>query len=135
MKTVIDTNVFVESLSKTSVYHKIFKSLLLGDFFICISNPILLEYEEIIRSLHSSENAERLFEFLTLSPFVIFVNPTYYYNLISMDPDDNKFVDCAIAANADFIIASDRHFNILKTVPFPKVGIIHPKKFIEKYLT
>ncbi len=123
MKTVIDTNVFVESITATSNYHKIFKSLVNGDFFLCLSNSILLEYEEVIRLLHREATTKRFLEFLSLSPFVIFVNPAYNYRLITIDPDDNKFVDCAIACNADYLITSDRHFDVLKTVSFPGKGL------------
>ena len=106
MRVVIDTNVFVESISRTSPYHSLFTNLTKGNFLICISNSILLEYEEVLYSLHRQENADRLMDFLNVSPFVIPVSPNKYYNLIVADPDDNKFTDCAIAANADFIITS-----------------------------
>ena len=49
---------------------------------------------------------------------------TYYkWNLIK-DADDNKFVDYAVAANAVYLISHDRHFDVLKTVPFPKVNVV-----------
>ena len=47
-----------------------------------------------------------------------------YFNLISVDPDDNKFVDCAVAANAKFVVTDDGHFDVLKQIDFPKVNII-----------
>jgi predicted nucleic acid-binding protein len=40
------------------------------------------------------------------------------------DADDNKFVDCAVASNADYLVTHDRDFDVLKNVPFPKVKII-----------
>jgi putative PIN family toxin of toxin-antitoxin system len=128
---VIDTNVFVESLSRTSPYHAIFQSLLLGKFSICVSNPIVLEYVEILYELHRRENADRLFDFLSISPFVILVDPTFHFKLITTDPDDNKFVDCAIVSNADYIVTSDHHYDVLKDIPFPKVQVIHPEQFVE----
>jgi putative PIN family toxin of toxin-antitoxin system len=131
---VIDTNVFVESLSKTSPYHAIFQNLTQGSFFVCVSTSIRLEYEEVIYALHRKENADRLMGFLNISPFVILVEPTYRFNLISIDPDDNKFVDCAIVANADHVVTSDHHFDVLKYVGFPKVHVIHPEEFIKQYL-
>ena len=134
MRVVIDTNVFVESISRTSPYHSLFTNLTKGNFLICISNSILLEYEEVLYSLHRQENADRLMDFLNVSPFVIPVSPNKYYNLIVADPDDNKFTDCAIAANADFIITSDNHFNILKMLDLPKIVVIHPREFINRYL-
>ena len=134
MKVVIDTNVLVESISRTSPYHSLFINLTKGNFLICISNSILLEYEEVLYSLHRQENADRLMDFLNVSPFVIPISPNKYYNLIVADPDDNKFADCAIAASADFIITSDHHFNILKMLNLPKVMVIHPQEFINRYL-
>lgn len=134
MRVVVDTNVFVESLSRTSPYHAIFQHLLQGSFFVCVSTSILLEYEEVVYALHRKENADRLMKFLTISPFVIFIEPTYRFNLISVDPDDNKFVDCAIIANAQHVVTSDHHFDVLKYVDFPKVNVIHPEQFIKQYL-
>ena len=45
------------------------------------------------------------------------------------DVDDNKFVDCAIAANAELIVTNDKHFNVLKTVDWPKLTILGIKEF------
>lgn len=61
--------------------------------------------------------------------FVEFVNKYYQWNLIHQDPDDNKFVDCAIACNADYLVTEDRHFNVLKEVQFPKVAVIGIAEF------
>lgn len=44
--------------------------------------------------------------------------------MIKSDPDDNKLVDCAVVANAKFIVTEDRHYNILKLYSFPKVDFI-----------
>ncbi len=59
------------------------------------------------------------------------VNTYYNFNLIEADPDDNKFVDCAIAANAELIVTEDHHFDILKRISFPKVCIVGLDKFVE----
>lgn len=58
---------------------------------------------------------------ITNSPFVEFITPYYHFELIKADPDDNKFVDCAIAAVARCIVTNDNHYNILKQIDFPKV--------------
>ncbi len=94
----------------------------------------MLEYEEVVYALHRQENANRLKDFFNISPFVIPVEPTYRFNLITVDPDDNKFVDCAIVANADHVVTNDHHFDVLKYVDFPKVNVIHPEEFIKQYL-
>ena len=59
------------------------------------------------------------------------ISPTYRFLLIKADPDDDKFVDCAIAGNADFIVTHDGHFNVLKTIDFPVVEIVTIDEFRE----
>ena len=53
----------------------------------------------------------------------------YKWDLIQADSDDNKFVDCAITAGADYIVTQDKHFNILKTIDFPSVAIANIHQF------
>ncbi|MFM9840969.1 MAG: putative toxin-antitoxin system toxin component, PIN family [Cyclobacteriaceae bacterium] len=55
--------------------------------------------------------------------------------MIKQDADDNKFVDCAIASNSDYIVTNDRHFEILKTIEFPKVQIVNVNEFKELLTT
>ncbi|WP_460958439.1 PIN domain-containing protein [Spirosoma litoris] len=62
--------------------------------------------------------------------------PYYKWFLISSDVDDNKFVDCAIACGADYIITEDRHFREIDEVDFPKVvrvGLVEFKKILDQY--
>lgn len=54
----------------------------------------------------------------------------FRFNLIQADVDDNKFVDCAIAANASYIVSQDHHFDVLKRIEFPKVELIDIDTFI-----
>lgn len=48
----------------------------------------------------------------------------FSFGLITVDADDNKFVDCAIVANAHFIVTEDKHFYVLKNIEFPHVDVI-----------
>ncbi|MFN3851783.1 MAG: putative toxin-antitoxin system toxin component, PIN family [Spirosomataceae bacterium] len=61
----------------------------------------------------------------------IFANRYFTFNLIFTDPDDNKFVDCAIASNADFIVTNDKHFDVLKELPYPHLNVISINEFID----
>ena len=65
-----------------------------------------------------------MLNFITYSINTLIVIPYYKWNLITADPDDNKFVDCALNAGADCIVTNDRHFNVLKDINFPKVNVI-----------
>ena len=62
---------------------------------------------------------------------VVLTHPAFRFNLITDDTDDNKFVDCAIVANADYIVSQDKHLDILKKIDFPKVNVIHIDTFSE----
>ena len=62
-------------------------------------------------------------------PNVIRKDPHYTFALIEADKDDNKFVDCAIAANAKCIVTEDKHFRVLKNIPFPKVEVFGIEEF------
>ena len=55
-----------------------------------------------------------------------------HFGLIDADPDDNKFVDCAVAADAEYIVTNDSHFNVLKHIDWPKLTVIAIKEFAEQ---
>ncbi len=54
---------------------------------------------------------------------------TYYKFHLLKDEDDNKFVDCAIAANAFCIVSHDKDFAILKNIDFPIVSVVNSEQF------
>lgn len=121
---VIDTNSIIQSLPKQSKYHDLWLSLFDGRNILCVSNEILEEYEEILERKTSNVLASNVIRAFLNNPYTFLISPYFKFNLIEQDPDDNKFVDCAVAANANFIVTEDKHFEILKTVQFPKVNII-----------
>ena len=100
------------------------------EYTLCLSNEIMHEYEEILGS-HASPLVANLFlKVLEFSENVIHKDPFFKLNLIKKDPDDNKFVDCAIQANARYIVTNDHHYDILRQIDFPKVGIIKLMDFL-----
>ena len=130
---VLDTNCLVQILPSRSLYHKIWTDFLEGKFCLCVSNEILMEYEEIL-SIHASpEVAQNVVEAIARHPKTHYQESYYHFHLLSeVDKDDNKFVDCAIIANADFIVSEDSHFRVLKTIPFPKVNLLTLDEFSEE---
>lgn len=123
-RLVIDTNCLIQCISRRSAYHDLWLSLLDGRNSLCVSTEILDEYAEIIEKYTSPVFAESAFGVITNNPFTLFINPYFNFKLISADPDDNKFIDCAIAANAKYVVTEDSHFEILKHIDFPKVNLI-----------
>ena len=127
---VLDTNCLIASLSKKGNYFKVWTDLHAGKYILCVSNEILTEYEEIIALKTNPIIAANVVQTLLNSPFVRLIDPYFQFNLIEKDKDDNKFVDCAIAANASFIVSEDSHFKILKNIPFPDVRVIRLAQFV-----
>ena len=129
---VLDTNCLLQSISRRSAYYKVWEDFILGKYILCVSNEIIEEYEEIIASHMSSVAAQVAIEAILRANNVLRVDARFRFNLIKTDADDNKFVDCAIVANADYIVTEDSHFNILKSIPFPKVRIKRLHDFLEE---
>lgn len=130
MKIVLDSNVLVSSLGRRSPLRQIWKSFIDGYYKIVISEDILKEYEEILQEHSAPGAAEIVMEIFIESPDVITQKVYYNWNAILSDPDDNKFFDIAIAADVDFLVTNDRHFDVVKTMTFPKVTIISAEDFL-----
>jgi uncharacterized protein len=133
LKVVIDTNILLVSVSKRSPYHWIFQDLIKGDYNLCVTTEILFEYEEIIAKEMGADVARNVIQTLENLPNVELITNYFRWDLIKTDSDDNKFTDCAIAANAVCLVSHDKHFNILKKIVFPKVNIVSLEEF-EKIL-
>ena len=129
MKVVLDTNVLWVSISRRSASHFVFKALLEGRITLCVTTDILEEYEEIIGEMLGGAAAEAVMA--TVENLQNTVLATRYYRWLAIvnDPDDDKFVDCAVAANAVCIVTEDRHFNVLRTRIFPTVTVLTIEQF------
>ena len=137
MNIVLDTNSLIMSIAPKSAYRSVWQAFLRGDYNLCISNEIIEEYSEVLARNISPQVAEAIIYAILTRPNVIRKDPHYSFGLIETDKDDNKFVDCAIAANAKCIVTEDNHFKVLKNISFPKVeviGIDDFKNFLSKWL-
>jgi putative PIN family toxin of toxin-antitoxin system len=132
MRVVLDTNVLLVSISDRSPYHWIYLGLTQGKYELCVTTEILLEYAEIIEQHMGFEVSESVQGVLDNLTNIHFINSYFRFDLIKKDKDDNKFVDCAIAANANFIVSEDKDFRVLKKIAFPKVEVLGVEKFRKK---
>ena len=131
---VIDTNCLLQIISRNSPYRPIWDAFLLGKFDLCVSNDILEEYQEILEQQITPTVAENLVLLILNKQNVKLVDPHFRMGVITADPDDNKFVDCAFAANADYLVSEDSHFNILRNMPFPHLNLVTLDEFMETRL-
>jgi len=130
-KIVLDTNCLVASLSRHSEYYPVWKGFQTGKYILCISNDILEEYQEIIALKTSPEVARNVVNLLLKSKNVELVTPYFKFWLIDADHDDDKFVNCAFAANATYIVSNDKHFDILERIQFPRLFVLKLQQFLK----
>lgn len=130
MRVVIDTNCPLASVPRQSQYRWLYDAVLHGHLQLVVTTEILAEYEEQLGLFYAPDYADLILITLLNLPSLVRINPlSFYWLLIANDPDDNKFVDAAIAANADYIITNDRHYRILKDIPFPSVQCVRLADF------
>ncbi len=130
---VLDTNCLLQIIAKRSKNYTLWEGFLDGDYCLCYTNEILEEYEEILCQKANRLIATMVLEIIIQAPNTQRIDAHYHWNLITKEPDDNKFVDCAIFANADFIVSDDNHFKELKYVEFPKVVVLRLEEFANLY--
>ena len=132
MNVVLDTNCLLMSLSRRSQYYPVWRSLVRGEYVLCYSNEILAEYEEILTQKMGPNIASNIISAILNLPNTQQVQIYFHLKLIQQDPDDDKFVDCAFKSNARFIITQDHHFDILRTIDFPKIEVIDIDEFLKQ---
>ena len=129
VRLVLDTNIFLVSLAPKYKYHWIYETLFEGRYELALSNEILTEYQEQIGIRYGLERTEASLDFLLLLPNVILKNPSYLWQLVENDKDDNKFIDCYIASQSDYIISNDRHIHQIKNSRFPTISVLTYQEF------
>ena len=127
---VLDTNCLIQMLSRHSDAYLGWRAFREERYVLCVSNDIISEYAEVIGQLATPEVAENVVNAILHAPNTKRFDPYFRFGLIAEDSDDNKFVDCAIIANADYIVSDDAHFNVLSHTPFPSLRVLHLKEFL-----
>ncbi|MBE2281882.1 MAG: putative toxin-antitoxin system toxin component, PIN family [Prosthecobacter sp.] len=135
MTVCVDTNVLIQARSLHHPFGVILDGFMFGLMNLAVSNRVLTEYHEIILGKAGPAAWKTLESFIDLieqSGNLRRVSPHYQFRVISNDPDDNAFTDCAIAAHADYVITEDRDFAPLADAGY-KPQPITPEEFIRRY--
>ena len=130
MKVVLDTNVFISSFFGGNP-RKIIDLWKNGKITLCLSNNILEEYIEVLRRL-GLENEQELEELLALFKKgfnLVFTKKTPQLFVVKDDPDDDKFIECAVKLEADFAVTGDRALEAIKE--YKGIKILSPYKFLK----
>lgn len=129
-RIVIDTNCLLAILPSRSPYHSVWTDFLAGKLEICVSNEVLMEYEEVLSEKTSPYFADAIIQALLNRDNLVKVSPVWRFNLILQDPDDNKFVDCAVCGQAELLVSNDKHFRTIRDVSFPPITLVTIQQFV-----
>lgn len=130
---MVDTNVFVSSFFGGNP-RKIVDLWKAGQLTLCLSRPIIDEYVKVLQRL-GLKNERELSELLSLFAHgfhVLFSAKTPELHLVEKDPDDDKFIECAVALKADFVISGDKA--LIAIQDYMGIRIVTPKKFLDSYI-
>lgn len=132
LKVVIDTNVFISSFFG-GVPREIINLWKKGEIVLCLSQEIIEEYLEVLNRLGLKDKKEiaNLTGLFSEGYNSIFTTKTPNIKVVDDDPDDNKFLECAVALDSKIIISGDKHLKEIKK--YIAIEIVSPKEFIDFY--
>ncbi len=129
IKVVIDTNVFISSFFGGNP-KKIIDLWKKGKIKLCLSTKIVDEYIEVLKrlGLQNESELQELLNIFSQGHNIIFSALTPTLKIIEQDPDDNMFIECAVALESSHIISGDKHLKSLKN--YMGIKIVNPKEFL-----
>jgi hypothetical protein len=126
---VVDTNVFVSSFFGGNP-RKIVDLWKRGEVTLCLSRAIVDEYVEVLRrlGLQNEREMDELLGIFARGFHVVFTANTPELHVVKEDPDDDKFIECAVALKAEYIISGDRRLTAVQE--YMGIKIVTPKEFL-----
>ena len=129
-KIVLDTNVIVSAFGWQGAPHEIFKKCISGHFNFFLSPPLLSEIKRVLAYPKFNFNQDEKDEFFSIiTETAKIVEPEFTINLIPQDSSDNRVLECAVAADCEFIISGDKH--LLEIKNFGDIRILSPDEFLK----
>ncbi len=130
-RVVIDTNVFISSFFGGNP-KKVIDLWKNGKITLCLSRNIVDEYIEVLKrmGLKDENELEELLGLFAKGYNIVFSASPPSLKIIEDDPDDNKFIECAVALKSSYIISGDRH--LLSVGNYMGIEIISPAEFLKK---
>ena len=129
IRVVVDTNVFISSFYGGNP-RKVIDLWKSGEITLCLSRPIVDEYIEVLRrlGLQDEKEMEELLGLFSHGFQLVYTAKTPDLNVVEEDPDDDKFIECAVALKAKFVITSDRA--VKKIREYMNIKIVSPREFL-----
>ena len=130
MKAVVDTNIFVSSFFGGNP-RKVIDLWKTGKLTLCLSGPIVAEYTAVLRrlGLKGEDELSELLDLFARGTYVLFAAKTPSLKIVHDNPADDKFIECAVALKADFVITGDRALRDIGD--YMGIRILNPQEFLE----
>jgi len=130
LRVVLDTNVLISGILFGGKPREILEKAIRGEIRLCTSEPILEELKGVLRRSKFDYSHEMIQVILTeLAGVADFVNPSKTINVVSEDPEDNRILECAVEAEADYIVTGD--FHLLKLRRYRNIEVVNAVAFLE----
>jgi hypothetical protein len=132
IRVVVDTNVFISSFFGGNP-RKIINLWKSGEITLCLSKPIFDEYIEVLRrlELQDEKELEELLGLFANGFHLVYTAKTPELLVVEEDPDDDKFIECAVALKAKFVITGDSA--VKKIQDYMNIKIVSPKEFLSSF--
>jgi len=133
MKIVLDTNVFISGIFFSGPPAKILQAWKDSKIQIALSEDILAEYQRVAEELSYKFPAIDIQEIIELLAIYGEVFETKNISVsVCTDPDDDKFIECAIASESILIVSGDKH--LLNITGYQNISVLKPREFMNNYL-
>jgi hypothetical protein len=132
IRVVVDTNVFISSFFGGN-FRKVIKLWKSGGITLCLSKPIVDEYIEVLRrlELQDEKELEELLGLFANGFHLVYTAKTPELLVVEEDPDDDKFIECAVALKAKFVITGDSA--VKKIQDYMNIKMVSPKEFLSSF--
>ena len=129
---MIDTNIFASSFFGGNP-RKIIDLWKKGNISLCLSRDILDEYVDVLQrvGLKDENEIEELLSLFAKGFNILFTTKTPEIKVVKDDPDDDKFVECAVALKAETIITGDKA--LIAMNKYMEIKILSPQEFLKTY--
>jgi putative PIN family toxin of toxin-antitoxin system len=130
LRVVLDTNVLISAILFGGKPRRILEKAIRGEIRLCISEPILEELKGVLQRSKFDYSAEMiqflLREFIAIADLV---NPSQNFRVVPEDPEDNRILECAVEAKANYVISGD--FHLLKLRKYLSVQVLNASEFLD----
>ena len=135
MKAVLDTNVLISGIFFGGIPGHLLSAWKEGSFVLALSAEILEEYERVASRISGDHPGlagswEPVLALIAMNAMLVAAKPLE--EQVSTDPDDDKFLACALASGTEFVVSGDK--DLLEVSGWNGISVLTPRQFYDRHL-